>query len=75
MERCQPLVQKTIIELEEYRCTLEESRNAFIHFEQSQETLSRFMAEMLDKIHKRHNGEQTSAELPLNALSYHYIGE
>ena len=29
----QPLVQKTIIELEEYTGTLEESRNTFIHFE------------------------------------------
>ena len=35
----QPSVQKTIIELEEYTGTLEESRNTFIHFEQSQETL------------------------------------
>ena len=29
----QPSVQKTIIELEEYTGTLEESRNTFIHFE------------------------------------------
>ena len=56
----QPSVQKTIIELEEYTGTLaiEESRNTFIHFEYSQETLGKCMAEMIDEIHKRHNGER-----------------
>ena len=52
----QPSVQKTIIE---YRGTLEESRNAFLHFQQSQETLGRCMAGMIDEIRKRRNGEQS----------------
>ena len=55
----QPPVQKTIIELQEYTGTLEESRNTFIHFEKSQETLGRCMAEMIDEIHKGRNGEQS----------------
>ena len=49
----QPLVQKTIIELEEYRGTLEESRNTFICFEKSKKTLGRCMAEMIDEICKK----------------------
>ena len=48
--------KKTIIE---YRGTLEESRNAFLHFQQSQETLGRCMAEMIDEIRTRRNGEQS----------------
>jgi len=48
--------KKTIIE---YRGTLEESRNAFLHFQQSQETLGRCMAGMIDEIRKRRNGEQS----------------
>ena len=48
-QQYQPLVQKTIIELVE----------TFIGFEQSQETLGRCMAEMIDKICKKHNGEQS----------------
>ena len=52
----QPSVQKTIIE---YRGTLEESRNTFLHFQQSQETLGRCMAGMIDEIRKRRNGEQS----------------
>ena len=47
--------KKTIIE---YRGTLEESKNAFLHFQQSQETLGRWMAEMIDEIRIRRNGEQ-----------------
>ena len=43
----QPSVQKTIIE---YRGTLEESRNAFLYFQQSQETLGRCMAGMIDEM-------------------------
>ena len=39
--------KKTIIE---YRGTLEESRNAFLHFQQSQEILGRCMAGMIDEI-------------------------
>jgi len=53
----QPSVQKTIIELEENIGTLEESRNTCIHFEKSQETLDRCMAEMIDEIRKGRNGE------------------
>ena len=37
----------------EYRGTLEERRNAFLHFQQSQETLGRCMAGMIDEIRKR----------------------
>ena len=48
--------KKTLIE---YRGTLEESRNAFLHFQQSQETLGRRMAGMIDEIRKRRNGEQS----------------
>ena len=55
----QPPVQKTIIEFQEYTGTLEESRNTFIHFEKSQETLGRCMAEMIDEIRKGRNGEQS----------------
>ena len=44
----QPPVQKTIIELQKYTGTLEESRNTFIHFKKSQETLGRCMAEMIE---------------------------
>ena len=44
----------SIIKLEEYRGTLEESRNPLIRFKQSQETLGRctYMAEMIDEICK-----------------------
>ena len=49
----QPAVQETIIKLEEYRGTLEESKT-FIRFEQSQETLElqvgRCMDKMIDEI-------------------------
>ena len=49
----------SIIELQEYTGTLEESRNTFIHFEKSQETLGRCMAGMIDEIRKRRNGEHS----------------
>ena len=39
--------------------TLEEIRNTFLHFQQSQETLGRCMAGMIDEIRKRRNGEQS----------------
>ena len=55
----QPPVQKTIIELQKYTCTLEESRKTFIHFKKSQKTLGRCMAEMIDEIRKGRDGEQS----------------